>query len=380
MNGHAALECVDAVGFDLLAHSHNRINGIAVGQKDAGAIGQGEWCVTAFVSEKLTIQQLQQHNVCPFDQAVTAALQHTHVPLDNVVTDVVVGGPFALLQAPQRGQYGGNPPALNAQRPFRALRCGIGLTNPETTGYPRRLSVGTAGFYLTDDEGHTYVVSNSHVIAGSNRGKPGQAIVQPGTLDLTSLELMMMPTVAGLAPVKVANLLDFVPIDVAPSPPTPSPPQSKPNRVDAAIARLDIPSWRTAADIDRLTFGGRIMGAADPYEVDQDDQPIGSRVYKVGRTTGYTEGVVTNIAFRAPIPFPGGYATFVDQIAVQQTLDNVGPFSDHGDSGSGVLNDAHELVGLLFAGDNTKSLVNPIALVIDALRTQTGLNLHLVHA
>lgn len=379
MNGAAALDCVEAVGVDLLSAAQNRINGVAVGQKDGGAIGQGEWCVTAFVSEKLTIQQLQQDEIRPFDQAVTAALKHTDLPLDEVVTDVVATGPFELLQAPHRGKYGGNPPALNAQRPFRSLRCGIGLTNPESTSYPQGLSVGTAGFYMTDDD-DVYVVSNNHVIAGSNSGVQGQAIVQPGTLDLTTLELMMMPTVASLAPVKVADLVDFVPIDIAPSPPTPSPPSSSPNHVDAAIARLDIPTWRSIADIDRLTFGGRILGVANPYEVDQDGQPIGPRVYKVGRTTGYTEGLVTNIAARVPIRYPGGYATFVDQIAVQQTHDNVGPFSDSGDSGSGVLNDAHELVGLLFAGSPTRTLVNPIAPVVDALRTQTALNLRVIHA
>ena len=191
---------------------------------------------------------------------------------------------------------------------------------------------------------------------------------------------MMMPSVVRLAPVRIANLVDFVPIHIALSPPTPNPPPSNPNRVDAAIARLDIPAWGTDTDIDRLSFGGRIMGVADSYEVDQDGQPISPRVYKVGRTTGYTEGLVTNIAARVAVRFPNGYATFVDQIAVQQTHDNVGPFSDSGDSGSGVLNDSHELVGLLFAGGSTRTLVNPIALVIDALRTRTGLNLRVVHA
>ena len=191
---------------------------------------------------------------------------------------------------------------------------------------------------------------------------------------------MMMPSVADLASVKVANLVDFVPIEIALSPPTPNPPTSNPNHVDAAIARLDIPAWRTANDIDRLTFGGCITGVANSYEVDPDGQPIGPRVYKVGRTTGYTEGLVTNIAARVSVRFPDGYATFVDQVAVQPTGDNIGPFSDSGDSGSGVLNDSHELVGLLFAGGPTRTLMNPIALVIDALRKQTGLNLQVVHA
>ena len=68
----------------------------------------------------------------------------------------------------------------------------------------------------------------------------------------------------------------------------------------------------------------------------------------------------------------------MNQIAIEATADNVGPFSDSGDSGSGVLNDRHELVGLLFAGSPGRTLVNSIADVINELRNATGLNLDVV--
>jgi hypothetical protein len=100
----------------------------------------------------------------------------------------------------------------------------------------------------------------------------------------------------------------------------------------------------------------------------------------VGRTTGYTEGIVTNIAVTVTIPYPGGNALFSDQVAVRPTSDNGGVFSDAGDSGSGVLNDRHELLGLLFAGSPDRTLMNPIDGVIRELRSAANIpSLRVVH-
>jgi hypothetical protein len=267
--------------------------------------------------------------------------------------------------------YGGNPPVLNAQKPFDSLRCGIGITNP-TGEYPGRISVGTAGFYMEDDNGNLYVVSNNHVIGRANAAVPGESIVQPGTLDLTSIELQLMPTLNSLvATLEIASVLATVPLQFMTAANTPS------NRVDAAIGQL-LQTNRTLDDLDRLTFGGVIRSTASPYTVDSSGALQGStRVYKVGRTTGYTEGNVTGLAGVSTISYDDSSsdkdAHFVDQIVVEATRDNVGPFSDSGDSGSGVENDRHELAGLLFAGNKFHTLVNPIADVMSELRTATGI-------
>ena len=113
---------------------------------------------------------------------------------------------------------------------------------------------------------------------------------------------------------------------------------------------------------------------AAPYAADESGAIRDStRVYKVGRTTGYTEGHVTGLAGAGVIEYDGGRAGFVDQIVIQATEDSVGPFSDRGDSGSGVLSDRHELVGLLFAGNDFHTLANPIAAVISELRSAAGI-------
>lgn len=373
MNYEEALNAVANAGAALVLDPSNGINGVAVGKKDGGSIaGEGDFCVTAFVKEKLTGDALGARGIAPFDAAFSAAGARPESGPGDV--DVVeIGEDFApqpgyAVPTPQRGLFGGNPPALNAQKPFTTLRCGIGITNP-VASYPGGLSVGTAGFYLRDDKGDVFVVSNNHVIGESNAASAGDTIVQPGTLDLTSIELAFMPALADLDAIKIAELTALVTLQFFPGPGGAIPT----NSVDAALARVD-PALRATDDVDRLTFGGRIRGVAAPYTVDANGNLSGSaRVYKVGRTTGYTEGVVTNVAAVTQVPYPGGNALFTGQIAVQPTPDNVGAFSDRGDSGSGVLNDEHELVGLLFAGSPGRTLVNPIDAVLSELRAAAGI-------
>ena len=138
--------------------------------------GATDYCVTAFVTKKLTSDELRNHYVRSFDQAFALAARHDCESAADI--DVVeTGGAFQTqtsfsIPAPQRGRFGGNPPALNAQKSFVSLRCGIGITNP-AGAYPGKLSVGTAGFFMQDDDDNFYVVSNNHVIGGSNTASAG---------------------------------------------------------------------------------------------------------------------------------------------------------------------------------------------------------------
>ena len=58
---------------------------------------------------------------------------------------------------------------------------------------------------------------------------------------------------------------------------------------------------------------------------------------------------------------------------IEDTADNGGPFSRKGDSGSGILNERNELIALLFAGSDDRTLANPIGFVVDEIRTVTAL-------
>lgn len=374
MNFDEAMIAVRDYSSQLLSDQQANIVAVAVGCKNGGSIvGAKDFCVTAFVERKLTETELEARGGLAFNRAFAHAADLLEPPPMESVDVVETGTVFATqpgLSVPvtQRGQFGGNPPDLDAQKRFESIRIGIGVANP-VNEYPSSLSVGTAGFYMTDDTGTRYLVSNNHVIGKSNSGTTGDVIVQPGTLDLTMAEISTMSTLnaltnrLGIAELTAVVQLDFVNQSNIPI-----------NHADVALARLT-DSGRGVDDIDRLTYGGCLQGVAAPYQVDDSGAIQGSpRVYKVGRTTGYTEGVVTNLGGVVNIPYPGGTAHFTDQIIFQATADNGGPFSDQGDSGSGVLNDQHELVGLLFAGSLAHTIANPIGDVIQELKAASGID------
>ncbi len=235
------------------------------------------------------------------------------------------------------------------------------------------LSVGTLGAFARDDLNELYLISNNHVIAHPNTGATSDPIVQVRTLDLTEIEMSLMSDTPAVAnTLKIAELTDFVPIQF----PTP---QNVPlNRSDTAIARL-ISNGRDTDGIHCLAFAGAIMGVADPIDVDNDGHPnVPTRVYKMGRTTGLTEGEVDMIGAIVPIPYPQGVAYFTDQIIVHPTDDNAGPFSDQGDSGSIVLDERHQVLGLLYAGSPRRTFINPIEFVLEDLSNQINRPLTLV--
>ncbi len=373
MDFKQAVSVVRKHGISMLDDPTSNIRFVAVASKDAGPLDQAtDFCVTAYVDKKLTASQLKSHGVNAFASSFSTVTGNDVGRRDiDVVETTGAITPMPAFRTPvaQRGRFGGPPPSLNAQKRFQQLRCGIGVTNP-TNEYPNFLTVGTAGFYMTDDADNLYLVSNNHVIGRSNDAANGESVVQPGTLDLTDSELNLMPTFDDLVDeLEIGGVVGVVQLEFPVAAGTPN------NTVDAAIAQL-FDSGREFDDLDRVTYGGAIRGVASPYSIDASTGELAqsSRVYKVGRTTGYTEGNVIGIAGVANVPYDGGTARFVDQLVIAPTEDNEGDFSDRGDSGSGILNDRHELVGLLFAGNGQHTFANPIELVIDQIRNAAGRN------
>ena len=90
---------------------------------------------------------------------------------------------------------------------------------------------------------------------------------------------------------------------------------------------------------------------------------LNQSVAKHGRTTGLTFGTVVDVSFDGNVSIDGQVAYFENQIAIAGTY---GSFSEVGDSGSLILdNPGSHPVGLLFAGDATHTLVNPIQAVLN---------------
>jgi len=91
----------------------------------------------------------------------------------------------------------------------------------------------------------------------------------------------------------------------------------------------------------------------------------GQKVFKCGRTTGLRKGEIISTFCYVKITFTKQrkYKIFKDQIMTTC-------MSKKGDSGSVLVNDKKEVVGLLFAGSKKKSFYNPINRVIDKFRKE----------
>lgn len=191
---------------------------------------------------------------------------------------------------------------------------------------------------LTNQESH-YILSNNHVIAEENGGSPSvDYILQPGTLD-NSCTIDLADT--------IGRLSDFEPINF----------NGQDNLVDAAIAVTD-PADVGFASPDSA-YGAPTSNSAAAT--------VGLAVKKFGRTTGYTQGEVDAINVTVNVGYTNGTAKFVNQIIIVGTGRGKNrTFSDSGDSGSLIVSSSNNNpVGLLFAGNSSVTIANPIDTVLD---------------
>lgn len=197
------------------------------------------------------------------------------------------------------------------------------------------VTAGTLGTCVYDESAFPgvprryYILSNNHVLANSNDANIGDPILQPGRAD------------GGTFPADVvARLSRFVPIKyMLPNQPAPM------NYVDAAIAEGNF------EDLDRrIHWVGHLRG--------MNPGPTPSlRVQKCGRTTNYSTGMVQNINATVDVNYGSGrVARFARQILTTG-------MSSPGDSGSLISDLDQRAVGLLFAGSDKVTVINPIALV-----------------
>jgi hypothetical protein len=177
--------------------------------------------------------------------------------------------------------------------------------------------------------GDYLILSNNHVLAATNQGKPGDVILQPGAFD------------GGVFPSDgVAVLERFEPIVFG---------RSGYNLVDAAVAR---PTFTRNVTVS-------IIGLAAPRGIDQAF--VGTNVIKVGRTTQVTAGRVLAINATVSVNYGApGLAQFRHQILTTA-------IGAPGDSGSLLMDRNLNALGLLFAGSAVITIHNHIADVETAL-------------
>jgi hypothetical protein len=316
---------------DLL--SKRNVVGVGLGYKISKGVSTGELGLIVSVKHKADVSALAAKDLVP--QA-----------LDGFKTDVVETGVFRALDLNPRSQWRPAPP-------------GVSIGHPGVTA-------GTFGC-LVRRGNEVFILSNNHILADVNEGQRGDPILQPGVAD------------GGTADDRIATLADYIPIDFGTSEPecsiaewitktlnyvagafgsshqlqavkkTPGV-----NRVDAALARPLSP--------DLVKNEILIIGAP----VGVGTVVLGMDVQKAGRTTGYTTGKITQIDATVRIDYEGPSALFTGQIVAS-------PMSQGGDSGSAVLDMDDRVVGLLFAGSDAATIINPISEVFSALNVELAL-------
>ena len=282
--------------------------GVAVGYKMSGGKPTKKWSLVALVEKKLPKADVPKASLVPAE-------------LEGNVTDVVEVGRVEplLFNAKVRPAMPGfsighfNITAGTFGCLVHDVRrcCCKPEKNCEYAPSPEECS----GDYL--------ILSNNHVLANVNAGKPGDLILQPGAFD------------GGTYPSDaVAALERFEPIVFG---------RAGYNLVDAAVARPLYSRNVIAA----------MIGIVMPRGVSQ--AAVGSLVIKAGRTTQVTVGRV--LAVNATISvFYGtpGAALFRHQILTTA-------MSAGGDSGSLLMDRGLNAVGLLFAGSSVITVHNNIA-------------------
>jgi len=330
------------------------VNGVAIGHKIVNGKDTGELCVTVLVTRKVAQSQLLSKDIIP-------------QTIDGITTDVREVGRIVAFKA-------------RTDR-WRPAPGGVSIGH-------YLITAGTLGAFVKDaTTGERLILSNNHVMANSNSAAKGDAIIQPGAADGAVYPDDRIATLERFIPIQfpgsgnggddgdggdggnggdgdnggdssgclVANstssALNFVakilgskhrlvPVKIS----------SAVNEVDAAVAKPISNSLISGEIIDIGVITG-IKAAA-----------INMPVRKSGRTTGTTTGIIELLNATIDVGYGGSLvATFENQIMANY-------MSSPGDSGSLVVDGTGPLaVGLLFAGSEVSTVINPIDRVLDLL-------------
>ena len=226
---------------------------------------------------------------------------------------------------------------VNAQK-YRPVMGGCSIGHYQTTA-------GSMGCVVYDNQtGTKLILSNSHVLALANMvqdspAQEGDYILQPAAYDGGMIQNDYIGT-----------LHKWVILD-----------KNAPNYVDAAVA---LPN-NDGEISDSIIQIGQINGVINPE--------LGLTVQKYGRTTEYTKGTITKtnlslyIAYGDPADPNTPVLLFRDCFMITQ----IAPYPkmiDGGDSGSLILDESNNAVGLVFAANQYgEGIAMPISSVLNAL-------------
>lgn len=269
----------------------------------------------------------------PVIQVLTERAGVAGIPasLEGIPVQVLVTGKITAIGPAAKGPKGGGLSTTDVWP--RPVPIGV------STGNVGECSAGTISARVIHGT-KVYALSNNHVYALENSAPIGSEVLQPGLYDTGCI-----PNEANV----IGTLADFVPIKF----------DGTANYVDAAIA---------------LSSTVNLGNATPPngYGIPKSntvDAALMMAVQKYGRTTQLTKGTITGVNATVTVGYSSGSALFTGQIIVQSNK----PFIKAGDSGSLLVDNSNEPVGLLFAGNNAGNYA--VANSIDAVLAAFGVTI-----
>ena len=311
------------------------VNGVAGGNATTGVINSsGMFTAPNFITGSLIPMNMPNAMV-----TITAVSQASASASGTATVTLTTQGQSPENGAVELGSSGGN------------------IHDSSQSGNSITCCGGTLGS-LVSRNGSLFILSNNHVLARSDSATLGDAIIQPGLIDVQC---------SSTGATTVANLTQFFTLEGNPA-----------NPVDVAIAQIVAGKVDTTGKILLLGTSVDANGvpvAGEPMAGSGILANINDPVAKSGRSSGLTCSTVGSVSAAFSVQYQKGCGTgtmftvnYSNQISV-----NGGDFSTEGDSGSLIVNqNTANPEALLFAGSDTDTVGNPIGDALLAM--QSGAN------
>jgi hypothetical protein len=286
------------------------VTGVDVGYKVVDGVQTDEIAIRVHVKQK---------------KATVPKAQMVPKEIEGVVTDVLERNYELQVVSEKAADYTAQADTTH----YSTLEGGISMGPSRAVG--GYIFAGTLGAIVVDKvTGKKAALTNFHVACIDSSWSVGDRQVQPSRID------------TGVVPTdEFGGILRAV----------------LSSHVDGSLVSIDAGKTTSSSIVDIGTVQGTKAAT------------LGMAVRKRGRTTGLTYGTVDGLSLSVNIDYGDGIGvkTLTDQVSIAADTTHNAMFSDHGDSGSVIVDGSGFVVALLFAGAGAGTVGNPIASVLSEL-------------
>jgi hypothetical protein len=285
------------------------VTGIDVGYKEVGGERTSQVAIRIHVEHKTDEVPADERVPARIDDAVTDVLERRYeLHIAREAFDVSLQADTTHYTTLQGGISMGPSRAIN--------------------GF---IFAGTLGAIVIDKANNQHAaLTNFHVACVDNGWNVGDRMVQPSRID------------TGIVPTDEFGAIARATLS---------------GHVDGAVISIDSGRATSCGVVDI----GQIRGTKAAA--------LGVAVRKRGRTTGLTYGSVDGLSLSVSIDYGDGLGvhTLTNQVSIAADTSHNALFSDHGDSGSVIVDGNGYVVALLFGGAGSSTVGNPVADVLSEL-------------